>query len=96
MDIVTKFLLFFLWKLWMGTHPKGPSTVSSSDDKGMSLSDWIAKQPECLGSKVRAKFGDKLPFLFKVLSVNKSLSIQAHPKKVRTPLGHVISLAFIL
>ena len=37
------------------------------------------------GDKVLKRFPVKgqLPFLFKVLSVNKSLSIQAHPNKVR-------------
>ena len=34
-----------------------------------------------LGQDSRQKFGDNLPFLFKVLSVNKALSIQAHPDK---------------
>nr|XP_054771743.1 mannose-6-phosphate isomerase-like [Lytechinus pictus] len=75
-------------ELWMGTHPKGPSVVGSSEHAGIPLSDFIAKQPECLGSKVRAKFGDQLPFLFKVLSVNKSLSIQAHPNKAHAEQLH--------
>ena len=37
------------------------------------------------GDKVLKRFPVKgqLPFLFKVISVNKSLSIQAHPNKVR-------------
>jgi mannose-6-phosphate isomerase len=30
---------------------------------------------------VAARYGKKLPFLFKVLSINKALSIQAHPNK---------------
>ncbi|XP_780304.2 mannose-6-phosphate isomerase [Strongylocentrotus purpuratus] len=75
-------------ELWMGTHPKGPSIVGSSEHAGIPLGDWIAKQPECLGSKVRAKFGDQLPYLFKVLSVNKSLSIQAHPNKAHAEQLH--------
>lgn len=37
--------------------------------------------PEALGPKLVAKFGTDLPFLFKVLSVEKALSIQAHPDK---------------
>ena len=41
-----------------------------------------------LGTGVHSRFSKQLgegqlPFLFKVLSVNKSLSIQAHPDKVR-------------
>ncbi|KAG5936674.1 hypothetical protein E4U53_000170 [Claviceps sorghi] len=34
-----------------------------------------------LSSSVSSKYGTKLPFLFKVLSINKALSIQAHPNK---------------
>ncbi|XP_016316627.1 mannose-6-phosphate isomerase-like [Sinocyclocheilus anshuiensis] len=36
---------------------------------------------ECLGSKVKDTFHGQLPFLFKVLSVNTALSIQAHPNR---------------
>uniref|UniRef100_A0A671PSP3 Mannose-6-phosphate isomerase n=1 Tax=Sinocyclocheilus anshuiensis TaxID=1608454 RepID=A0A671PSP3_9TELE len=35
----------------------------------------------CLGSKVKDTFHGQLPFLFKVLSVNTALSIQAHPNR---------------
>lgn len=65
-------------ELWMGTHSNGPATLATEQ---RLLSEHIAAEPECLGAKVRAKFGDQLPFLFKVLSVNKALSIQAHPDK---------------
>ena len=30
---------------------------------------------------ISKRFGEKLPFLFKVLSIRKALSIQAHPNK---------------
>ncbi|EDO37939.1 predicted protein [Nematostella vectensis] len=63
----------------MGTHPNGPSTICGND--GTSLSEWIYRHNGCLGNKVTEMFSGKLPFLFKVLSVNKSLSIQAHPNK---------------
>ena len=65
-------------ELWMGIHPNGPARIISDDQL---LSDFIAKNPDCLGSKIQSRFGDTLPFLFKVLSVNKALSIQAHPNK---------------
>ncbi|XP_064638723.1 mannose-6-phosphate isomerase-like [Lineus longissimus] len=68
-------------ELWMGTHPNGPSVISNSQVEPSALKDWIKKNPESLGEKVLLKFGDDLPFLFKVLSVNKGLSIQAHPNK---------------
>lgn len=34
-----------------------------------------------LSPAISKKYGSKLPFLFKVLSINKALSIQAHPNK---------------
>jgi len=34
-----------------------------------------------LSSSIAEKYNNKLPFLFKVLSINKALSIQAHPNK---------------
>jgi len=66
-------------ELWMGTHPSGPSVLRSSNQQ---LVDWIHAHPESLGAKTKEKFGLQLPFLFKVLSVNQALSIQAHPDKV--------------
>lgn len=76
-------------ELWMGTHPSLPSRVITSSDKSggeyEALSHFLAQHPELIGEKVRAKFSDEkegcLPFLFKVLSVGKALSIQAHPDK---------------
>lgn len=62
----------------MGTHPSGPSTLLSS---GTPLKDYIAEHPHLLGDAVRKRFGDDLPFLFKVLAIGKALSIQAHPDK---------------
>jgi len=72
----------------MGTHPSGPSMVI--DDK-ISLVEYIKARPACLGSIITDKFGQQLPFLFKVLSVQKSLSIQVHPDKVRYFLYSFIS-----
>ncbi|KAH8855839.1 putative mannose-6-phosphate isomerase [Schistosoma japonicum] len=66
-------------ELWMGTHVSGPSFLM--DDRSMSLGNYISKNVQCLGSTVSENFGNVLPFLFKVLSVRKALSIQAHPDK---------------
>jgi mannose-6-phosphate isomerase len=66
-------------ELWMGTHPNGPSVLKGSSQE---LGDWIQTHPTSLGAKVTEKFGVQLPFLFKVLSVNQALSVQAHPDKV--------------
>ncbi|KJZ73832.1 Mannose-6-phosphate isomerase [Hirsutella minnesotensis 3608] len=65
-------------ELWMGTHPSNPSKELIT---GRTLLDLFADNRALLSGTVAAKYGDKLPFLFKVLSINKALSIQAHPNK---------------
>jgi len=65
----------------MGVHPAVPSKISSVTNE-LLLSDFIASAPEdILGASVVKKFGETLPFLFKVLSIASPLSIQAHPDK---------------
>ncbi|MBN1672128.1 MAG: mannose-6-phosphate isomerase, class I [Kiritimatiellae bacterium] len=75
-------------ELWMGTHPKGPSDVLW-DGAWMPLADLIARQPDAiLGPAVAARFGGKLPFLFKVLAAAQPLSIQAHPNREQAEAGY--------
>lgn len=66
----------------MGTHPNAPSMVVIPGKPDKPLSDWVAENPDKLGDRVNKQFHGSLPFLFKVLSVDKALSIQAHPNKV--------------
>ncbi|XP_055518501.1 mannose-6-phosphate isomerase [Leucoraja erinacea] len=68
-------------ELWMGAHPKGDALICDNRISQKTLGQWISKHPNGLGSKVKDIFQGELPFLFKVLSVNISLSIQAHPNK---------------
>jgi len=75
----------------MGTHPNAPSMISGQAD--VSLNDWLSKHPEQLGVSVNKRFNGALPFLFKVLSVKKALSIQAHPNKVRTYFHMLVSIS---
>ncbi|KAM5292088.1 mannose-6-phosphate isomerase isoform 2-T2 [Ctenodactylus gundi] len=65
----------------MGAHPRGDAQILDNRISQKTLSQWIAENQDCLGSKVNAVFDGKLPFLFKVLSVETALSIQAHPDK---------------
>ena len=74
-------------ELWMGTHPNGPSELGNCHSRE-PLSDYIKRHPDVLGDNCRKQFGDNLPFLFKILSVNKALSIQAHPNKQLAALLH--------
>ncbi|ODQ63185.1 mannose-6-phosphate isomerase [Nadsonia fulvescens var. elongata DSM 6958] len=72
-------------ELWMGTHKNVPSRDLAT---GKTLKDIISENPSFLSSSVSQAFGEgQLPFLFKVLSIGKALSIQAHPDK---PLAAVL------
>ena len=62
----------------MGTHPSNPS---KDLETGRTLLDLVEDNRALLSPSVAARYGKKLPFLFKVLSINKALSIQAHPNK---------------
>ncbi len=67
-------------ELWMGTHPSGPSMTVQRDGKlAIPLKDIITE--ETLGKNIDLKYEHDIPFLFKVLSIGKALSIQAHPDK---------------
>ncbi len=68
-------------ELWMGDHPSLPSCVKFPNGE-QKLSNLLSENPEQVLGKAYSKFGTKkLPFLFKVLSVNKVLSLQVHPSK---------------
>lgn len=66
-------------ELWMGTHPNGPSLII---DRGVLLSEYIKDNLDAIGPTVKKNFGVSVPFLLKVLSIRKALSVQAHPTKV--------------
>lgn len=66
-------------ELWMGAHPSAPSRVVCGKTRP-SLLELVQREPDAiLGPGVCARFGARLPFLFKVLAVAQPLSIQAHP-----------------
>jgi mannose-6-phosphate isomerase len=68
-------------ELWMGAHPKAPSELILNEERA-SLRQLIAQHPRpLLGASVMARFSGELPFLFKLLSIDEALSIQAHPNK---------------
>lgn len=81
-------------ELWIGTHPNGMSNILvpedesiASDDthmKSLPLVDYVQSNPEMhLGveGEIEPSQEFDLTFLFKVLSIEKVLSIQAHPDK---------------
>jgi len=70
-------------ELWMGAHPSAPSGVGWT-----TLDEVIAAAPErALGVECASRFGDRLPFLLKVLSAAKALSIQVHPSRAQAQEG---------
>jgi mannose-6-phosphate isomerase len=74
-------------ELWMGAHPKAPSQAYH-DGKWESLLQLIEAHPaDVLGEKVAQRYGNKLPYLFKVLAADKPLSIQAHPNSQQAKEG---------
>lgn len=67
----------------------GVSVVGKENGGGVvSLKGWIEENPSVIGDEVVEKWGVTLPFLFKVLSVAKPLSIQAHPNKELAGILH--------
>lgn len=68
-------------ELWMGAHPKAPSS-GVIEGNPISLLDLIQASPlDILGKQMADKYNQSLPFLFKILDARKMLSIQAHPDK---------------
>ena len=76
-------------ELWMGTHPRGHSIVKQTKQE---LKNWILEDISSrLGSLCPTISGNKngdLPFLLKILSVDKALSLQVHPTKEHAAVLH--------
>lgn len=66
----------------MGTHPNAPSYAHLPDGTKKPLKDVIAADPSLVTPGLYKTYNGDLPFLFKVLSIGKALSIQAHPDKI--------------
>jgi mannose-6-phosphate isomerase len=67
-------------ELWMGAHPGDPSRVVGPDGRERSLLDVLAADPAGqLGAAGVQRWGNRLPFLLKVLAAEEALSLQAHP-----------------
>ncbi len=75
-------------ELWLGAHPSAPSCLLTADG-AVPLDAAIAQDPKrMLGERVRNLFGDRLPYLLKVLAAEQPLSIQAHPSADQAAAGH--------
>lgn len=70
-------------ELWVGAHEAGPGTFDHGG-RCCGLDEHIASDhAHHLGARSRERFGDRLPFLLKILAADKALSIQAHPDASR-------------
>ncbi len=67
---------------WLGAHPSSPSVVEDT-----RLDQLLEHEPAVIGEASRAAFGDRLPFLVKVLSARHALSLQVHPSRTQAKEG---------
>lgn len=70
---------------WLGAHSSDPAELA-----GVPLNVHLDRHPEQLGERTRAQFGDSLPFLMKVLSADRALSLQAHPSRRQAEEGFAL------
>ena len=71
---------------WLGAHPSAPSEIENVTGK-QSLIEFLSQNLTALGQASRQQFGDELPYLLKILDVEKPLSIQLHPTKAQAEKG---------
>ena len=77
-------------ELWMGAHPKAPSRIVQ-DGVERSLIDIVNDSPDqILGYSAAKYFEGSFPFLFKILAIDRPLSIQAHPDKNQAVRGFTL------
>jgi mannose-6-phosphate isomerase len=79
-------------ELWFGAHPGDPAWLQMNGGKKgeVSLLEALVADPEGqLGPVSRARFGDVLPFLVKVLAADEPLSLQAHPSSEQAIEGYL-------
>ena len=62
----------------MGTHPSLPSVDVESNQ---TLNRYLITNPAMLSGRVYKQYEGALPFLLKVLSIERPLCIQAHPDR---------------
>lgn len=74
-------------ELWLGAHPKAPSTVLREQGE-QNLVELIRAEPDAvLGADTVKRFGPRLPFLLKVLAAEKALALQVHPTEAQAADG---------
>ena len=69
---------------WLGAHPLGVSQLNG----GTALDKAIESDPSMIGDSARHEFGGRLPYLVKLLSAARPLSLQAHPNLADAQAGY--------
>ena len=79
-------------EIWYGAHKSAPCALSGISHADVDdLYKFIRLNPlEILGKKIAEKYSNDLPFLLKVLSIEKPLSIQLHPDKKNAAALHAV------
>ena len=74
-------------EFWMGAHPKSPSQLELDGVETPLDAACIQRPLEFLGDRVLHQLGPNFPFLFKILSADRPLSLQAHPDADQAAAG---------
>ncbi|MGD1815852.1 MAG: mannose-6-phosphate isomerase, class I [Pleomorphochaeta sp.] len=72
-------------EMWMGTHPGAPSLIYGTDK---TLESFLKENTNFFSADHLKMYYDQLPFLFKVLAIEKPLSIQCHPDYREAKIGY--------
>jgi mannose-6-phosphate isomerase len=74
-------------ELWLGAY-EGSSSIARTATGPVPLDELVRSNPTgMLGADVVETFGPRLPYLMKVLAVERPLSIQAHPNRELAETG---------
>ena len=76
-------------ELWLGANPGDPAWLEEPGGEVSLLQAVLADPEGQLGAAARARFGDALPFLLKVLAADEPLSLQAHPSSEQAAEGYL-------
>jgi mannose-6-phosphate isomerase len=75
-------------ELWVGAHPIISSALLDADGREVPLLEAIQRDPEeLLGRLHRNRFGSRLPFLLKVIAVERAMAVQVHPARRQAAEG---------
>lgn len=73
-------------ELWLGAHNSAPAYLEIAQQK-IPLNQYLKQNPTALGQASLRRFGQRLPYLLKILDVKQPLSIQLHPTKQQAVAG---------